>query len=293
MKIEEIKKLIDEVEKLKADDPENVIYIDALELLKMSYLFLEKFENSKPKYEHISFSGDDWKQNNIPFGRLKNFLKNLEYNGVIEHLIFALGGNGFFNIIDKSGFINAVQEEVDSVKENLRKSNIESKKVVAEEVRTEIVDALKEFRSFVEKDGFLAFWDNNKVGGDLKNHPEEIGKSQLMAFLTGRGTGYIAREVPVGKGFQDIIFVEDPKSPIIIETKILTSNNGKYEEGKFQLKDYVKINNHNEGYYLIFETDKFYNEDSFVEDGINIHQIVINIAPKAPTKKFREKSRGD
>ena len=37
-------------------------------------------------------------------------------------------------------------------------------------------------------------------------------------------TGYLAREVPAGKGFQDIIFVQDPKSPIIIETKVLSGD---------------------------------------------------------------------
>lgn len=136
----------------------------------------------------------------------------------------------------------------------------------------------------------MAFWENNKVNGNIKNHPEEIGKSQLMAFLTGRGTGYLAREVPVGQGRQDIIFVEDPKSPIIIETKVITSNNEKYKEGKFQLIDYVKKNKYDEGYYLIFQIGNFYNDDLFEEDGIKINQVVVNIAPQAPTRVFRERA---
>ena len=78
--------------------------------------------------------------------------------------------------------------------------------------------------SYIKKKRDFAFLENNKVNGNIKNHPEEIGKSQLMAFLTGRGTGYLAREVQAGNGFQDIIFVQDPKSPIIIETKVLSGD---------------------------------------------------------------------
>lgn len=110
MKKEDILKLIEEVEKLQKDEPSNVLYIDSLELLKMSLMLFEKFENSKPKCEDVSFSGDDLKQNDISFGRLKNFLENLKYGNVIEHLIFTFGGNGFFTIIDKLGFVNAIKK---------------------------------------------------------------------------------------------------------------------------------------------------------------------------------------
>ena len=36
-------------------------------------------------------------------------------------------------------------------------------------------------------------------------------------------------------------------------------------------------NSHNEGYYIIFQTDSTYNDDSFEEDEIKINQITINI----------------
>ena len=36
-----------------------------------------------------------------------------------------------------------------------------------------------------------------------------------MAFLTGRGTGYLAREVPVGKGFGTDITVEVQRSGVV------------------------------------------------------------------------------
>ncbi len=62
----------------------------------------------------------------------------------------------------------------------------------------------------------------------------------------------------------------------------------KYEEGKFQLKDYVQKNSHNEGYYVLFQTDTYYDDASFEEENITINQIVIKIAPQAPTKAFRE-----
>lgn len=288
MKIEEIKQLLEEVEKLQKSDKENILYLDSLERLRLALLLMEKFEASKPNY-HISFSRSDWSDDTLPFGRLKSFLEDLKYSDIIEHLVFALGGNGFFTVVKKLEFVKAIDELVKEVRENLGKTKEEAQEEIIEHFRRDIINDFQEFKTFVEKDGFLAFWENNKVKGNLKNHPEEIGKSQLMAFLTGRATGYIAREVPAGKGFQDIIFVEDPKSPIIIETKVVTANNGKYEEGKFQLKDYVTKNNHDEGYYLIFQTDNLYNSESFVEDNIKIHQIVMNIAPQAPTKKFREK----
>ena len=286
----EIIKLIGEVEKLQNKDKDNILYTDSLERLRLALLLIEKFEASKPKY-HISFGRDDWSDDTLPFGRLKSFLEDLKYDDIIEHLVFALGGNGFFTVVKKLEFVRAIEELFNEVKENLGKSEEEAQEEVIEHFRTDIINDFQEFRTFVEKDGFLAFWENNKVNGKLKNHPEEIGKSQLMAFLTGRGTGYIAREVPVGKGFQDIIFVQDPKSPVIIETKVLIGNTEKYKEGKFQLKDYVTKNNHNEGYYIIFQNNSLYKDDSYKEGNIKINQIVINISPEAPTKVFRENKR--
>jgi len=50
-------------------------------------------------------------------------------------------------------------------------------------------------------------------------------------------------------------------------------------------------NSHNEGYYIIFQTDSTYNDDSFEEDKININQITINIAQEAPTTTFRESKK--
>lgn len=287
MKKEEITQLIEKVNKLQSTDADNILYIDSLERLRLALLLIEKFEASKPDY-HISFGRGDWRDDTLPFGRLKFFLEDMKYSNIIEHLGFALGGNGFFTVVKKLEFIKAIEEIVNEVKENLGKSEDEVEEEIIQNFRGDIIKDFQEFKSFVEKDGFLAFWENNKVNGNLKNHQEEIGKSQLMAFLTGRGTGYLAREVPVGKGFQDIIFVQDPKSPIIIETKVLSGDAKKYEEGKFQLKDYVKKNSHNEGYYIIFQTDSTYNDDSFEEEGIKINQIVVNISPEAPTKVFRK-----
>lgn len=287
MKKEEISQLIEEIKKLQSTDTDNILYIDSLDRLRLALLLFEKFEASKPSYR-ISFGRGDWSDDTLPFGRLKSFLEDLKYSEIIEHLVFALGGNGFFTVVKKLEFVKAVEELVNKVKENLGKSEEEAQEEIVEHFRSDIMDDFQEFKSFVEKDGFLAFWENNKVNGTLKNHPEEIGKSQLMAFLTGRGTGYLAREVPVGKGFQDIIFVQDPKSPIIIETKVLSGDTKKYDEGKFQLKDYVNKNSHNEGYYIIFQTDSTYNDDSFEEEGIKINQIVVNISPEAPTNAFRD-----
>lgn len=287
MKKEEIMQLIEEVKKQSETDPESVLYIDALERLRLALLLMEKFEASKSN-GNISFSREDWSDDTLPFGRLKSFLEDLKYNDIIEHLLFGMGGHGFFNVINKLGFVKAIENLVNEVKEDLGKSEGQAKEGVIEHFRSDIINDFQEFKAFVEKDGFLAFWENNQVKGNLKNHPEEIGKSQLMAFLTGRGTGYLAREVPAGKGFQDIIFIQDPKSPIIIEIKVLQDHGDKYAEGKFQLKDYVTKNSHNEGYYVIFQNNNLYNDTSFEEENIRINQIVINIAPEAPTKVFRE-----
>lgn len=288
MKKEAIIQLIEEVKKQQESDPDNILYLDSLERLRLALLFTEKFEASKPNY-NISFGRGDWNDETLPFGRLKSFLEDLKYSDIIEHLVFALGGNGFFTVVKKLEFTQAIEELVNEVKENLGKSEEEAQEEVIEQFRSDIMSDFQEFKAFVEKDGFLAFWEDNKVNGTLKNHPEEIGKSQLMAFLAGRGTGFLAREVPVGKGFQDIIFVQDPKSPVIIETKVLSAEANKYEEGKFQLKDYVQKNSHNEGYYVLFQTNNYYNDASFEEENIKINQIVINIAPIAPTKAFRER----
>ncbi len=112
----------------------------------------------------------------------------------------------------------------------------------------------------------------------------ELGDKTQLAVLTLA----TKHKQHFGKGFQDIIFVEDPKSPIIIEIKVLSKDVKKYEEGKFQLKDYVNKNSCNDGYYIIFQNSNYYNDDSFDEDGIKINQITINIAPEAPTTSFRE-----
>ena len=283
---EEIKSFIEEVEKLLEKEPTNVIYIDSLELLKISLTLFEKFEASYPKY-HVSFGREAWQEQNVPFTRLKNIIDNLFYNGIIGKPLYSLGGTGYFEIIEKSRFVGVIEEMISNVRKNLNKPETEVKETVKETFRTDTINNLKKFKKFVERDGFLAFWKKNKVGGNLKDQVEEIGKSQLRAFLNGGGVGYVGREVPVGKGLQDIIYIKDLKFPIIIEVKVFkTKNKREYEKGKFQLKDYVKKSDYDEGYFVIFQTDSFYVEDSFEED-IKIHQIVINIAPEAPTKKFK------
>jgi len=62
-----------------------------------------------------------------------------------------------------------------------------------------------------------------------------------------------------------------------------------YGEEKFQLIDYAKKNNYNEGYYLIFQLGNFYNDNSFEEVSIKINQVVINIAPQAPTRALEKR----
>lgn len=292
MKIEEIKQLLEEVEELQKSDKENILYLNSVESLRLALLSMEKFEASKLDY-HISFGRADWTDDILSFRRLNPFFEDLRYSDIIEHLVFALGGNCFFAVVKRLEFVKAIDELVNEVLENLGMNEEDVQKEIIEHHRRDIISDFQEFKTFVEKDGFLAFWENNKVKGNLKNCPEEIGKSQLMAFLTGRDTRYIAREVSAGKGFQDIIFVKDPETSVIIEIKIVTANNDKYKEGKFQLKDHITKNNYDEGYYLIFKTDNFYNGGSFVEDDVRIHQILINIVPEAPTKKFREKTTGD
>ena len=290
MKKEEIAQLIEEVKKRQESDPDNILYIDSLERLRLALLLIEKFEASKPSYD-ISFSRGDWSDDTLPFGRLKSFLEDLKYSDIIEHLTFMLGGNGFFTVVKKLEFVNSIEELVNEVKENLGKSEEEAREEVMGNFRTDIISDFQEFKAFVEKDGFLAFWDDNKViNGKLKNQSEEIGRSQLMAFLKGRVLkSYIARDVLVGVGKTDIILIEDPRSPVIIEIKVLTRDTNEYEKGKFQLKDYVQKNSHNEGYYVLFQTNNYYDDASFEEENIKINQIVINIAPIAPTKVFREK----
>ena len=92
----------------------------------------------------------------------------------------------------------------------------------------------------------------------------------LDIFVSEIGA-HIYPEVPTGRGRMDIILLHQ-KRKYIIETK-LWGGEKRYQEGKKQLANYLKSEQVDEGYYLVFDYRKRAVEERRERE--NIHQKTI------------------
>lgn len=228
----------------------------------------------------VSFSSPESAK--FRYSLLRNKLEELEMLGYVDKLTFAVGGNGWCEITDFIEYRDWIEHELEEIEDRI--SDEENTEEAIEEELTDITSRLEDFCSFVAEDGFLAFWKKGSTSNELKSNPEDIGRSQLMAYLAGIGTGYQIREAPSGVGFQDIVFIENPMFPVIVETKFLKYNNDKrYQEGIEQLREYAEGQDVDTVYYVIFHKDTDFEDRRFVEEGLEIIQRCVNVRPSAPT----------
>jgi hypothetical protein len=212
-----------------------IICEDDIQVLKLARLFISKL-NVDSSQNHIQIAGEDWRQENIEFSLIKFWVDDFELNRIINYKYYALGGHAGFTIVRRRDLLRYVYDEIMAVINNLRLSTESTEKQdetiitnvsnqIQERRGSQINNPLRFFKQFVERDGWRAFWIDGSVRNGLKNQPEEIGKSQIMAFLKGYGITFEVRhntfqEIQEGAGFCDVIHIDQLGARFVFELKI-------------------------------------------------------------------------
>jgi hypothetical protein len=125
---------------------------------------------------------------------------------------------------------------------------------------------LNKYRQYVRRRGFKAF--------DTKHLKEAAWHYSLDGFINFfiealEGQTFI--EVPSGAGRTDLLIIYN-NHRYLIEVKVFTTNT-LFKKGKAQLAEYLKSENLNEGYYVVFSN--VHNEENtlYFEEQINGKQI--------------------
>lgn len=117
---------------------------------------------------------------------------------------------------------------------------------------------LESYRQYVRRRGFRAFDTEN-----LKEGAWHYSLDGYISFFVERLGHRSFVEVPTGRGRTDILIVWGRRT-YVIETKVFTDNYA-YQKGKHQLAEYLKSENIEEGYYVVF-SNKHTDEDILFED---------------------------
>ena len=147
------------------------------------------------------------------------------------------------------------------------------------------MDALiNNFKNFIARVGYKIL--------QVPDTPQEfVGQYLLSAYLDQfvQTVGASIRlEVQTGRGRADIV-VSHYGEQYIIETKVWRSER-RYELGKQQLAEYMKLENTTQGYYVVFDHRE--NPRPLVEtdtiDGLTIRSYVIPVLQKPPSQHLSE-----
>ena len=281
----------------------NRIHDEDIQILRIARLLIIKHIQSAN--HHMNISGTDWREHSINFTMVRFWLDDLELNRIIAHKILGLGGTAYFEIVRTRDFLNFIYDEIKNVMNQIQlpqeEAVTETSVQISSDVReiqstieqrreTEILNALNQFKQFVERDGWKAFWENGSTRHDIKNSPEEIGKSQFMAFLKGYGITFEVhhntfQEVQEGAGFSDVIHIDHRGNRFLFELKIWNGPRY-YETGITELESYLSHEGLTEGYYIVLDKrkiDKSLLETPRTINGKTIQVIQIDIAPIPPT----------
>jgi hypothetical protein len=125
---------------------------------------------------------------------------------------------------------------------------------------------LNKYRQYVRRRGFKAF--------DTKHLKEAAWHYSLDGFINFfiealEGQTFI--EVPSGAGRTDLLIIYN-NHRYLIEVKVFT-NNTLFKKGKAQLAEYLKSENLNEGYYVVFSNVHNDENTLYFEEQINGKQI--------------------
>lgn len=143
----------------------------------------------------------------------------------------------------------------------------------------EMITLLDNFRDFVTRAGYRIL--------DVPDTPQEyVGQHLLYAYLEQfiRGVGgNLYLEVQTGRGRMDLLLLHNQRK-YIVETKIWEGQS-RYVAGKKQLAAYMKLEETDEGYYVVF--DHRNKPVPLVEtetvDGMTIRSYVIPVLQERPS----------
>jgi hypothetical protein len=267
---------------------------DDIERINVAGLLLSKYEDAVAKGNNVNVNKNDYDRFGDVNSKVKAMINRLELEDIIDRVGAALGGTFFYHIAERDQYKDYLYNQIRSVVRKIQEPIIPTPKASANDIPTrEIKTDLLSFRKFVEKDGFLAFWNNSGVGKSLKNHPEEIARAEFMSFFAGGDVligGAQYREVPTGAGYADVVRIERGGIKHFFELKVITEKNDRFAGGLDQLFGYMCKEEVTVGYYLVFEArspnhrnDKF--ESEYDRDNKKILVTKIDIHLVAPTKK--------
>jgi hypothetical protein len=140
---------------------------------------------------------------------------------------------------------------------------------------------LKEYRAYVRRRGFKAFDTEH-----LKEGAWHYSLEGFIYFFIQRLGGQTYVEVPSGRGRTDILIRYQEQSNVI-ETKVY-SDETYFKKGKGQLAEYLKSEQLEDGYYVVFsqkhtEKDQLFSEELIQGERIYTHLIPIQF--EQPSRK--------
>lgn len=143
----------------------------------------------------------------------------------------------------------------------------------------EMEPLLDNFRDFITRTGFRIL--------QVPETPQEyVGRHLLLTYLDSfvqTVGGIMSFEVPTGRGKMDLLITHNQRK-YIVETKIWRGD-ARYQAGKKQLAAYLKIENVQEGYYVVFDHRK--EPEPRVEtdhlDSLTIRSYVIPVIQETPS----------
>ena len=138
---------------------------------------------------------------------------------------------------------------------------------------------LDNFRDFIARAGFKIL--------QVPDTPQEsVGRHLLLTYLDlfARSVGgVLSFEVGTGRGRMDLL-ITDNRRKYIVETKIWRGDR-RYQAGKRQLAEYIKLEGARQGYYVVFDHRR--NPEPSVEteklDGVAVRSYVIPVIQEQPS----------
>ncbi len=138
---------------------------------------------------------------------------------------------------------------------------------------------LDNFRDFIARAGFRIL----QVPDTLQ---ESVGRHLLLAYLDQFVKvigGFMHIEVQTGRGRMDLIVTHN-RQKYIVETKVWRGEN-RYQAGKKQLVQYLKLEGQTDGYYIVFDhrEDPGPRVETETIEGLTIRSYVIPVIQEPPS----------
>ena len=126
---EQVKNLLEEVETRKEENPESVLYEDSEERLKLLLYLCNILDEARSgDNRHVSFGDID--EQAFSYRRFKNSLEELDRLGYIDGLNFAIGGNGFLEVVEPYDFQRWINQDKQQIENRLELPQDEGQEAV-------------------------------------------------------------------------------------------------------------------------------------------------------------------